>query len=145
VSESLEAKLASWAADQRALARALGLSIAEWLSVLEAAAERKTGLTAAVIGAATAAGLGLDILDRLDGAELAKRARELIDPEPPKVESPILAEAIRRKDELEVQGKGASRLKGNASPPRVVGPDLPSADTATSDAPGGEPGGEEPA
>lgn len=135
----LDPKLAAWAADQRALARALGLSIAEWLAMLEAAGERRTGLTAAVVGAAMAAGQGLGVLERLDGPSLAAAARALIDPAPPKVGDPVLAEAIRRADEI-VDGRGASRLRRSTetSPPRTAAPALPSADQATPDAPGGD-------
>lgn len=132
--------LATWGAEQRALARALGLSIEEWLAELEAAGARTTGLTAAVVGAAMTQGLGLGILDRLDAAALVAQARHLVDPTPPRVESPVLAEAIRRADELPA-GQGAARLKrkSKAAPPRpdrVEAAPLPSATTATPDAPG---------
>lgn len=132
--------LATWGAEQRALARALGLSIEEWLTELEAAGTRTTGLTAAVVGAAMTQGLGLVILDRLDAAALVAEARRLVDPTPPRVESPVLAEAIRRADELPA-GQGAARLKrrSKAEPPRpdrVEAAPLPSATTATPDAPG---------
>ena len=142
MSEASDA-LATWGAEQRALARALGLSIEEWLAELEAAGARTTGLTAAVVGAAMTQGLGLGILDRLDAAELGAEARRWVDPTPPRVESPILAEAIRRADELPV-GQGAARLKrrSKAEPPRperVETAPLPSSTTATPDAPGEEP------
>lgn len=142
MSEASDA-LATWGAEQRALARALGLSIEEWLAELEAAGARTTGLTAAVVGAAMTQGLGLGILDRLDAAELVAEARRWVDPTPPRVESPILAEAIRRADELPV-GQGAARLKrrSKAEPPRperVETAPLPSSTTATPDAPGEEP------
>ena len=157
MSEASDA-LATWGAEQRALARALGLSIEEWLAELEAAGARTTGLTAAVVGAAMTQGLGLGILDRLDAAELVAEARRWVDPTPPRVDSPILAEArmrqggafdpilaeaIRRADELPV-GQGAARLKrrSKAEPPRperVETAPLPSSTTATPDAPGEEP------
>lgn len=135
--------LAAWGAEQRALARALGMSIELWMDELDAASQRSTGLTAAVVGAAMAKGLGLSILDRLDAAALGARARALVDPRPPLVESPILAEAIRRADELPV-GQGAARLKKKRErapverPDRVVAAPLPSSGEATPDAPGGE-------
>ncbi|MCC7386676.1 MAG: hypothetical protein IT384_32865 [Deltaproteobacteria bacterium] len=130
-----EARLQSWAAAQRSLARTLGLSIEEWLGELDSAGERKTGLTAAVVGAAMAAGLGLGVLDRLNGSALAARARSLIDPLPPQVESPVLAEAIRRADELDLAaGKGRRLLRGAGGEARTR--ELPSASQATSDAPG---------
>src|SRR5262249_42322499 len=108
--------LRSWADNQRALARALGLTIEDWLIAIDGAAQRTTGLTAAVIGAAMARGLGRSVLAGLDGAKLGAGARELIDPRPPRVTSPLLKEAIRRADDLGVRpGAGASRLK-RASP-----------------------------
>lgn len=132
-------RAAAWGRDQRALAKALGLTIEEWLAELEAASQRSTGLTAAVVGAAMASGLGLSVLDRLDPAGLAARARVLIDPRPPKTESPVLAEAIRRAEEAggPTAGTGARLLKRTSErPPRIVQPDYPSAETPTSDAPG---------
>ncbi len=135
-------RLAQWAADQRALAQTLGLSLEDWLDALTAAAERRTGLTAAVIGAATSRGLGLGVLAEIDGPELAERARGLIDPRPPRVADPVLAEAIRRSDDLDAQeGRGAARLRRRAAPTtpeREVRPLGPSASIATPDAPGGE-------
>ncbi len=134
--------LATWGAEQRALARALGLSIELWMDELDAAAQRSTGLTAAVVGAAMAKGLGLSILDRLDAAALGAQARALVDPNPPRVDSPVLAEAIRRADELP-EGAGAARLKRKrrerVEPPRPDRVDtlpLPSSTEATPDAPG---------
>jgi transcriptional regulator with XRE-family HTH domain len=110
--ESGSAALEAWAAEQRALARALNLSLDEWLAELEAAAERRTGLTAAVVGAAVAHGLGLSVLERLHPEKLLDEARRLIDPRPPKAQSPVLREAIRRAEELGAsQGQGRSRLK----------------------------------
>lgn len=142
MSEASDA-LATWGAEQRALARALGLSIEEWLAELEAAGARTTGLTAAVVGAAMTQGLGLGILDRLDAAELVAEARRWVDPTPPRVDSPILAEAIRRADELPV-GQGAARLKRRSKaepsrPERVETAPLPSSTTSTPDAPGEDP------
>lgn len=126
-----------WAHDQRALARALGLSIEEWIGQLEAAAERKTGLYAAAIGAATVSGLGLAVLDRLDGAKLAQTARALIDPKPPEVRDPVLAEAIRRADEVDAAaGRGAARLKRSKVDRDAQS--FPSAQEKTADAPGEE-------
>lgn len=136
--------LATWGAEQRALARALGLSIEVWMDELDAATQRSTGLTAAVVGAAMAQGLGLSILSRLDPAALGQRARALVDPNPPRVDSPVLAEAIRRADELPA-GAGAARLKRSRTrvepprPDRVDAAPLPSAGEATPDAPGTRP------
>ncbi|MCK6550033.1 hypothetical protein L6R52_29635 [Myxococcota bacterium] len=139
--------LASWAENQRALARTLGLTIEDWLAALDAAGTRTTGLTAAVVGAAMARGLGLSVLDGLDGPSLAARARALIDPRPPRVESPLLKEAIRRATELGA-GTGASRLKRAIRPApstdwapeaalvRETKPLGDSSDEATPDAPG---------
>lgn len=138
----------AWAKDQRALARALGLSIEEWLLALEAAGQRTTGLTAAVIGAAMAKGLGLSVLDGLDGPGLAKAARGLIDPTPPRVENPVLKEAIRRADDVP-SGRGAallgskSRAKTEKAPvptPRRGASSIgDSANFGTADAPGAGP------
>lgn len=133
----------SWAAEQRALARALDLSLEEWLAQLAAASERRTGLTAAVVGAAMAEGLGLSVLERLAPEALLDRARRLIDPRPLKTESPVLREAIRRADELSrAEGQGRSRLRKRKSEP-VATPTrrssleaAPSATTRTADAPG---------
>ena len=132
---------AKWAADQRALARALGLTIEQWCADLAAAGARRTGLTAAVVGAAMAKGLGLGVLAKLDGPALAERAAALIDPAPPQVADPIIAEAIRRADELDASaGKGASRLRRRPSsvetPQRQARPIGSSATGATADAPG---------
>jgi hypothetical protein len=132
-----------WAENQRALARALGLSIEEWLGELDRAAQRKTGLLAAAVGAATAQKLGLSVLDQLDGAALAARARALIDPTPPKVDNPLLREAIRRAGEGgPSEGGGASRLKKSReplpTPPRTTASLGPSSGEATPDAPGAD-------
>jgi hypothetical protein len=131
----------SWAADQRALARILGLSISDWMDSLRDAAERKTGLTAAIVGAATARGLGLSVIGRIDASALAQRACFLLDPEPPRVSDPVLAEAIRRAQEEDLEGRGAARLKGAPklspqTPPRETGPNRESDQTPTADAPG---------
>lgn len=141
VPEPEESKpVAKWTRDQKSLARALGLSIDDWIRQLELASQRKTELTAAVIGAATSRGLGLGVISRVDGASLAEKARNLLDPEPPQVTDPVLAEAIRRADEMNVtSGRGASRLKRKqkpATPQRAVGPERESANEATADAPG---------
>ena len=137
-----ERELQVWAEAQKNLARALGLSIEDWIRALEAASRRKTGLTAAVIGASMARGLGMSVLDALDPDGLFERARELIDPEPPRVDNPVLAEAIRRAGELG-SGGGAKRLKAPkrrevSTPQRGRGSLGKSASTATPDAPGGE-------
>jgi hypothetical protein len=147
--------LQQWADNQRALARALGLTIEDWLLVLDAAGGRSTGLTAAVVGAAMAKGLGMSVLDGLDGKHLAALARELIDPRPPRVESPLLKEAIRRADELGVsEGAGARRLRARRQSDAPIATlrdkALPtptreskgiggSADFATPDSPGTQP------
>lgn len=133
-------ELAQWVRDQRALARALGLTIEEWILALERASKRRTGLTAAVIGAATARKMGLGILAQLDGPKLYGRAKSLIDPEPPRPEHPVLREVIRRADELPTGG-GAGRLK-KAEPKDIKVPVRgeisigESASVATPDAPG---------
>ena len=134
-----------WASDQRALARALGLTIEEWTADLAEAGDRKTGLTAAVVGAAMAAKLGMGVLARLDGPALAARAQALVDPAPPNVHDPIIGEAIRRADELSAsEGKGASRLKRRTSsietPQRETRPIGASSVEPTADAPGTEDG-----
>jgi len=131
--------LAAWAQQQRALARSLNVSLEVWMDELDAAAVRTTGLTGAVLGAAMANGLGMAVLDRLDGPKLAAEARTLVDPNPPRVASPVLAEAIRRADEIPA-GAGARRLKRSAPdrPDRVEAEPLPSANAATPDAPGEE-------
>jgi hypothetical protein len=134
----------AWAVSQRALARALGLSIEDWLDQLRRAGTRKTALTAAVVGAAMGRGLGLGILEGLDGTSLAERACTLIDPTPPRVTSPILREAIRRSEEIGASvGRGASRLKPRErvvvpTPSRTVSVDElgPSSTEGTPDAPG---------
>ena len=137
-----DAALQKWAHDQKALAKTLGLSISEWLDQLDRASVQKTGLTAAVVGAAVASGLGLSVLDQLDGDALAQSARALIDPEPPRVHDPVLAEAIRRNEQY-AEGKGAARLKRRIkkpepipTPQRSVRPLGESAAEATPDAPG---------
>lgn len=129
-----------WGRDQRALARALGLSIEEWLGALDGASKRTSGLTAAVIGASMARGLGMSILDGFDAATLLVLARQLVDPEPPRVENPLLKEAIRRADELG-PSTGAARLKRRRreeirAPVRGSGFAASSAETSTPDAPG---------
>ncbi len=136
-----EQEQVAWAEAQRHLARALGLSIEEWVRALEAASNHKTGLTAAVIGASMARGLGMGVLDTLDPAALFARARALIDPDPPRVENPVLAEAIRRAGELG-SGGGARRLRAERSevttPRRGEGSLGKSASASTPDAPGEE-------
>jgi hypothetical protein len=137
--------LATWADNQRALARTLGLSIEEWLAMLEAASKRSMSLTAAVIGAAKAKGLGMSVLSGLDGPALGARARALIDPRPPRVENPLLKEAIRRAGELGAEGAGARRLKrpkrkdSLPTPERETKPLGQSAGVAAPDAPGEGP------
>ena len=131
-------ELSAWAEGQRALARALGISLEDWVHAIREAGHRKTGLTAAVIGAAMARGLGMGVLDQLDGPTLAGQAQTLIDPEPPKVENPVLREALRRADELP-RGDGLRRLKKKEeieAPKRGAGPKAASAKTPTPDAPG---------
>lgn len=142
-SEPASAGELSWATEQRALSRALDLSLDDWLLALEAASKRRTGLTAAVVGAAVAEGLGLSVLERLDPEALVRRARVLIDPRPPKTESPVLREAIRRADELKLaEGQGKGRLKKRRPEPiqpperRSEIQSAPSAQTRTADAPG---------
>ncbi|MBK8014759.1 MAG: hypothetical protein IPK13_25850 [Deltaproteobacteria bacterium] len=141
--------LAQWAADQRALARALGLTIEAWLGALEAASLRHAPLAAAVVGAAARSGLSPSVvLGRLKPAELFERARGLVDPRPPRVANPVLKEAIRRADELG-SGLGARRLKQKSSAARLRTESLerpqrgasnlgPSSRIATADAPGEE-------
>jgi hypothetical protein len=137
----LSRELEIWAESQRSLARALGLSIEDWIRALDAASKRKTGLTAAVIGASMARGLGMKVLDSLDPERLVEQAKTLIDPEPPRVDNPVLAEAIRRSTELG-SGGGAKRLKAKrrevSTPQRGKGSLGKSAPTATPDAPGRE-------
>jgi hypothetical protein len=147
--------LEDWAASQRRLARALGLSLDEWMQALDDAGARTTGLTAAAIGAAMARGLGMSVLDGLDGPALAARARRVLDPRPPRVVNPILKEAIRRADALapepvgvEWARVGAGRLRERraavVTPRRGDSPIGDSAPEATADAPGraGPPAGE---
>lgn len=138
--------LRQWVDNQRALARALGLTIEEWLDAIDGAGSRTTGLTAAVVGAAMARGLGLSVLDGLDGAKLSARARALIDPRPPRVTSPLLKEAVRRAEDLSLStGAGARRLRTRVrrdplpTPSREVQPLGSSADLGTPDAPGSRP------
>jgi hypothetical protein len=137
----LDGERTEWASGQRALARALGLSIDEWLLELEAAGGRRTGLTAAVIGAAVARRMGLSVLDRLDVAVLVREARSLIDPEPPRVENPVLKEAVRRATELD-EGRGKKLLAKKRKAPEVTTPrrgDAPIGESSrarTPDAPG---------
>jgi hypothetical protein len=135
-----ERELKVWAEAQKNLARALGLSIEDWMRALSDASKRKTGLTAAVIGASVARGLGMSVLDQLDAEALFERAQSLIDPEPPRVENPVLAEAIRRADEIG-SGGGARRLKKAerpeiSTPQRGRGSIGNSATASTPDAPG---------
>lgn len=141
MTDEVHPKLAAWASDQRALARVLGLSIEDWLAALGVAGERRTGLQAAVVGAAVAEGLGLGVLAKLDPPALVAMAKTLIDPTPPKVDDPVLAEAIRRGEIDAALGKGAARLRRRddeeaSAPDRDVRPIGPSASTATADAPG---------
>lgn len=155
MSEGSEDAKVVWARDQRALARALGLSIEEWLLALEAAGRRTTGLTAAVIGAAMARGLGLSVLDGLDGPALAQRGRTLIDPTPPRVENPVLKEAIRRAVDQPI-GRGLALLSGDKKPKdkvekvrvptprRGTGSLGDSANFGTADAPGAGPAPQRP-
>jgi hypothetical protein len=140
-----EDRLAQWAENQRALARALGLTIEDWMKALDAAGARQTGVYAAVVGAAMARGLGLSIIEGLSGVEIARAARQLIDPKPPRVSSPLLAEAIRRAGELGVGAeKGAGRLRRKKverpeplpTPVRETKPLGESSEEATPDAPG---------
>jgi hypothetical protein len=133
-----------WATDQRALARAVGLSIEDWLIALDAASARTSQLTAAVVGAAMAKGLGLSVLDGLDGQALASLARTLIDPRPPRVRSPLLKEAVRRAEELGTS-RGGRLLKRPRrdplpTPQRETRPVGESSDVATPDSPGTKPG-----
>lgn len=141
--KSVPKALEQWAENQRALARALGLSVEEWLIVIEAASRRATGLLAAAVGAAVARGQGLGVLEGLDGPKLGDLARTLIDPNPPRAENPLLKEAIRRADDLGLQaGAGARRLKAQKTrtplpvPLRDARPLGESADVPTPDAPG---------
>ncbi len=139
--------LQEWAASQRRLARALGLSLDDWMQALDDAGARTTGLTAAAIGAAMARGLGMSVLDGLDGPALAARARLVLDPRPPRVVNPILKEAIRRAEALapepvgaEAASVGAGRLRERraavVTPRRAEAPIGDSAAEATADAPG---------
>jgi hypothetical protein len=140
VTEPASDALAKWAEDQRALARALDLTIEEWLDILDAASHRTTGITAAAIGASMARGLGMGIVRGLDTRALGKRARKLIDPTPPRVKNPVLKEAVRRaRDGIEV-GAGAARLRARreaiTTPRRGEGSIGDSVTTGTPDAPG---------
>lgn len=132
---------AQWAAEQRALARALGVSLDVWLQALDRAGQSGPGLTAAVIGAAMARGLGMGVLAGLDGPALARRARVLVDPAPPRATNPVIREAIRRAGELS-EGGGLERLRRRretlSAPRRGEGSLGSSAGTATPDAPGEE-------
>lgn len=134
---------ARWAKTQRDLARALGLSLEDWMDALDAASNRKTGLTAAVVGAAMSRGLGMGVLAELDGPAIARRARALLDPTPPRAKNPVLREAIRRAGELS-EGGGLERLRQRreavTTPRRGEGSLGESAPTGTPDAPGeGDP------
>ena len=141
-SDGCEARRAAWASSQRALARALGLTIQEWSEELYAASERPSSLRAAVMGAAIAEGLGLGVLSELDEKALGLRARDLVDPLPPRVQDKVLAEAVRRSEELENHaGRGARRLRKRRGedlpvPQSEVRPLGGSAVEATADAPG---------
>lgn len=132
--------LRAWAEDQRALARALDLTIEDWLAILDAASTRTTGITAAAIGAAMARGLGMGVVKGLDTRALGKRARKLIDPTPPRVKNPVLKEAVRRARDDFGRRKGADRLRAAReavdTPVRGAAPIGASANTATPDAPG---------
>ena len=118
--------LLKWAEDQRALARALDLSLEAWISALEEAGTRATGLTAAVVGAAVARGSGLGVLEGLDGPAVAERARRVLAPdrfdeappeegggddegERPRASHPVIDAVLRRGGEL-AAGQGARRL-----------------------------------
>ena len=128
--------LKQWAQEQRDLARALGLSLDDWLQALDAAGGRRAGVTAAVIGASMARRKGIPDLSTVDGPALAAQARALIDPQPPRTQHPVLAEAIRRADGL-ARGHGAKHLgKKISRPDRAAPSDAPSSKTATADAPG---------
>jgi len=128
-----------WVEDQRELARALGVSLEDWLAALDRAGERKTGLTAAVVGAAVSAGLGIGVIAELDGPALSRRARALLDPAPPRAKNPVLREAIRRAGELS-EGGGLERLRQRReavkAPRRAEGSLADSVRVATPDAPG---------
>lgn len=143
VSEEPSEAFARWAERQRALARALDLTIEEWLEILDAASHRTTGITAAAIGAAMARGLGMGVVRGLDTRALARRARKLIDPLPPRVANPVLKEAVRRAKENFGEGQGAARLRAKreaiTTPRRGEEPIGDSARTGTPDAPGDEP------
>ena len=86
-SPSVADGLRKWAEAQRDLARALGLSLDDWLTALDAAGRNRAGLTAAVIGASVARGRGIPKLNEVDGPALATFARELIDPASPSYEA----------------------------------------------------------
>lgn len=109
------------------------------MSALDRAASRSTGLTAAVVGAAMSQGLGLGVLADLDGPALARRARGLLDPTPPRAKNPVLREAIRRAGELP-SGGGLDRLRQRrdavTTPRRGEGSLGDSAGHSTPDAPG---------
>lgn len=132
---------ARWAETQRDLARALGVSLDDWLGALGQAGHRGSGLAAAVIGAAMSQGLGLGVLAELDGPALAARAQALLDPNPPRAHNPVLREAIRRADDLS-EGRGLDRLKRKResleAPQRAPGSLAKSVSNATADAPGGD-------
>ncbi len=140
MSEEPSEALAKWAENQRALARALDLTIEEWLEILDAASHRTTGITAAAIGAAMARGMGMAIARGLDTRALGRRARKLIDPTPPRVKNPVLKEAVRRaRDGIET-GPGAARLRARrdsiTTPVRGEGSIGDSVRVGTPDAPG---------
>lgn len=147
-------ELAQWAENQRAVARALGLSIEEWMRALDAAGVRRTGVYAAAVGAAMARKHSLSVLEGFDSVAIAARARNIIDPKPPRVSSPLLAEAIRRAGELGAAPRsGAARLKKKTAvsaserveslptPVRETKPlsEWASAEDATPDSPGAAP------
>lgn len=133
--------LAKWAENQRALARALDLTIEEWLEILDAASHRTTGITAAAIGAAMARGMGMAVVRGLDTRALGQRAKKLIDPTPPRVKNPVLKEAVRRaRDDGIETGAGAARLRARResirAPVRGEGSIGESVSVGTPDAPG---------
>ena len=131
---------AKWVKTQRDLARTLGLSLEDWMEALDAAGGRRTGLTAAAVGAAMSRGLGMAVISELDGPALATRARQLLDPAPPRAKNPVLREAIRRATDELAKGGGLERLRERREAvraPRRGGGDLAASDArGTADAPG---------
>ncbi len=132
-----------WAQNQKALARALGLSVAQWMWALEEAGERTTRLTAAAIGSGMAKGIGMRILDGLDGPKLTTLAKELIDERPVRAQHPLIREALRQGGPKAGAGRGRALLKrgaeGASPPSRAQEKPRPSAEEPTPDAPGDEP------